>query len=74
MGPDDLNVFKYNEDKTLSWLKKKCLAVVEALKKSNVSTGQNVTSQTFVNVNAVNDESKSDVFDISLNQMLLFQN
>lgn len=65
MGPDDLNAFKYNEEKTLLWLKKKCLVVVEALKKSNVNTGQNVTSQTFVNVNAINDESKYFVHEIS---------
>lgn len=64
MGPDDLNAFKYNEEKTLTWLKKKCLVVVEALKKSNVNTGQNVTSQTFVNVNAINDESKCSVHEI----------
>lgn len=56
-GPDDLNAFKYNEEKTLEWLKKKCLIVVEALKKSNVRTGQNVTSQTYVNVTESTDEN-----------------
>ncbi|XP_063695646.1 ribonuclease H2 subunit B [Culicoides brevitarsis] len=57
VGPEDLNAFKYNEEKVLEWLKKKCLIVVEALKKSNVRTGQNVTSQTFVNVTDTVDEN-----------------
>uniref|UniRef100_A0A336L7L7 Ribonuclease H2 subunit B n=1 Tax=Culicoides sonorensis TaxID=179676 RepID=A0A336L7L7_CULSO len=57
IGPEDINAFKYNESKALEWLKKKCLIVVEALKKSNVRTGQNVTSQTYVNVNGNSDEN-----------------
>lgn len=55
-GPDDLKAFKFNEEKTLNWLKTKCNLVVEALKQSKVNTGGNVTSSTFVNLENNNDD------------------
>lgn len=36
-GPDDLKAFKYNEEKTLEWLKKKFNQVVAALKQEKVT-------------------------------------
>lgn len=35
-GPDDLKAFKYNEDKTLKWLKKKFQQIHKSLKMQNI--------------------------------------
>lgn len=43
-----MNAFKYNEDKTLSWLKKKTERVAEILKQKNIHVGSGAVSATFV--------------------------
>lgn len=48
-GDEELNAFKYNEDKTLSWLKKKTERVAEILKQKNIHvTSGGAISATFV--------------------------
>lgn len=47
-GDEELNAFKYNEDKTLSWLKKKTERVAEILKQKNIHVGSGAVSATFV--------------------------
>ncbi|KAJ3654014.1 hypothetical protein Zmor_013228 [Zophobas morio] len=47
-GDEELNAFKYNEEKTLSWLKKKTERVAEILKQKNIHVGSGAMSATFV--------------------------
>ncbi|KAJ8971066.1 hypothetical protein NQ314_000898, partial [Rhamnusium bicolor] len=48
-GDEELNAFKYNEEKTLSWLKKKTERVAEILKQKNIHvTSGGAVSATFV--------------------------
>ncbi|XP_060517245.1 ribonuclease H2 subunit B [Cylas formicarius] len=56
-GDEELNAFKYNEEKTLNWLKKKTERVAEILKQKNIHvTGGGAISANFV-------KSKSDSAD-----------
>lgn len=50
-GDEELNAFKYNEDKTLSWLKKKTERVAEILKQKNIHVGGGAVSATFIKSN-----------------------
>ncbi|KTF83094.1 hypothetical protein cypCar_00014686 [Cyprinus carpio] len=45
-----LKFHRYNQEKTLEWLKKKVQRTVRTLKKSNISVGGGVKSSTFVRV------------------------
>ncbi|CAH1368705.1 unnamed protein product [Tenebrio molitor] len=56
-GDEELVAYKYNEDKTLSWLKKKTERVAEILKQKNIHVGSGAMSATFVK------SSKSDSSD-----------
>ncbi|KAH1024425.1 hypothetical protein HUJ05_003910 [Dendroctonus ponderosae] len=48
-GDDELNAFKYNEEKTLNWLKKKTERVADILKQKNIHvTGSGAVSSNFV--------------------------
>lgn len=47
-GDEELNVFKYNEEKTLLWLKKKTERVAEILKQKNIHVSGGAVSATFV--------------------------
>lgn len=47
-GEDELNAFKYNEEKTLSWLKKKTERVSDILKQKNIHVAAGAVSATFV--------------------------
>nr|CAI5870431.1 unnamed protein product [Callosobruchus analis] len=48
-GDEELNAFKYNEEKTLMWLKKKIERVAEILKQKNIHvTGGSAVSAAFV--------------------------
>ncbi|XP_066254414.1 ribonuclease H2 subunit B [Euwallacea similis] len=48
-GDEDLNAFKYNEDKTLNWLKRKTERVAEILKQKNIHVGTSgVVSSNFI--------------------------
>lgn len=55
-GDEELNAFKYNEEKTLSWLKKKTERVADILKQKNINVGSAAVSATFV-------RSKNEAFD-----------
>ncbi|XP_073702301.1 ribonuclease H2 subunit B [Garra rufa] len=46
----DSKYHRYNQEKTLEWLKKKVQSTVSALKKSNISVGGGVKSSMFVRV------------------------
>lgn len=49
-GDEELNAFKYNEEKTLSWLKKKTEKVAEILQQKNIHvTSGGAVSATFIN-------------------------
>ncbi|KAI5713830.1 hypothetical protein M8J76_006217 [Diaphorina citri] len=56
-GDEDMNVWKYNETKTLAWLTKKIERVVKVLQEKNVQvTGEGVAmSNTFVKTKADSD-------------------
>ncbi|XP_017775814.1 PREDICTED: ribonuclease H2 subunit B [Nicrophorus vespilloides] len=45
---EDLNAFKYNEEKTLSWLKKKTERVADILKQKNIHVSGGAVSASFV--------------------------
>lgn len=47
-GDEELNAFKYNEDKTLSWLKKKTERVAEILKQKNIHVTSGAISANFL--------------------------
>lgn len=47
-GDDELNAFKYNEEKTLSWLQKKTERVSEILKQKNIHVTGGSASATFI--------------------------
>lgn len=47
-GDEELNAFKYNEEKTLSWLKKKTERVSDILKQKNIHVSSGAASATFV--------------------------
>ncbi|KAL3282431.1 hypothetical protein HHI36_005618 [Cryptolaemus montrouzieri] len=55
-GDEELNAFKYNEEKTLSWLKKKTERVADILKQKNIHVGAGSVSATFV-------KAKNESFD-----------
>lgn len=44
----DVVTFKYNEDKTLKWLKVKCMKLVAALKQKKIYVGQGAVSTTYI--------------------------
>ncbi|XP_053733197.1 ribonuclease H2 subunit B [Synchiropus splendidus] len=52
--------YRYCQDRTLSWLKKKVERAVAALKKRNVSVGEGVKSTTFVRVKLESDSHEED--------------
>ncbi|EFA04271.1 ribonuclease H2 subunit B [Tribolium castaneum] len=58
-GDEELNAFKYNEEKTLSWLKKKTERVAEILKQKNIHVGSGAVSATFVK-SSKSESSDSD--------------
>ncbi|KAI4484933.1 hypothetical protein M0802_012941 [Mischocyttarus mexicanus] len=47
-GDESLQAFKYNEDKTLNWLKKKVERVAEVLKQKSIHVSQGALSATYV--------------------------
>ncbi|XP_056630462.1 ribonuclease H2 subunit B [Diorhabda sublineata] len=47
-GDEELNAFKYNEEKTLTWLKKKTERVADILKQKNINVTGGVISATYV--------------------------
>ncbi|XP_057651292.1 ribonuclease H2 subunit B [Diorhabda carinulata] len=47
-GEEELNAFKYNEEKTLTWLKKKTERVADILKQKNINVTGGVISATYV--------------------------
>ncbi|XP_067014299.1 ribonuclease H2 subunit B isoform X2 [Anabrus simplex] len=47
-GDEDLNAYKYNEDKALSWLQRKTERVAEVLKQKGVHVSGGAVSATFV--------------------------
>lgn len=47
-GDEDLNAFKYNEEKTLQWLQKKTERVADILKQKNIHVGTGAVSASFV--------------------------
>lgn len=47
-GDEDLNAFKYNEEKTLAWLKKKTERVSDILKQKNINVSGGAVSATFI--------------------------
>lgn len=47
-GDEEMNAFKYNEEKTLSWLKKKTERVSDILKQKNIHVTPGAASATFV--------------------------
>ncbi|CAG9839716.1 unnamed protein product [Diabrotica balteata] len=49
-GDEELNAFKYNEEKTLIWLKKKTERVAEILKQKNINVSGGAISATYVKV------------------------
>ncbi|KAK9888667.1 hypothetical protein WA026_000896 [Henosepilachna vigintioctopunctata] len=55
-GAEELNAFKYNEEKTLSWLKKKTERVADILRQKNIHVGVGAVSATFV-------KAKNEAFD-----------
>lgn len=47
-GEDNLRAFKFNEDKTLSWLRTKVERVAEVLKQKNIHVSTGAVSANFV--------------------------
>lgn len=47
-GDEELNAFKYNEEKTLMWLQKKTGRVADILKQKNIHVSGGAVSATFV--------------------------
>lgn len=47
-GDESLQAFKYNEEKTLNWLKKKVERVAEVLKQKSIHVSQGAISATYV--------------------------
>ncbi|KAK2580721.1 hypothetical protein KPH14_011349 [Odynerus spinipes] len=47
-GDESLQAFKYNEEKTLNWLKKKVERVAEVLKQKSIHVSQGAVSATYV--------------------------
>lgn len=47
-GDESLQAFKYNEDKTLSWLRKKVEKVAEMIKQKGIHVSQGALSANFV--------------------------
>ncbi|CAH0557480.1 unnamed protein product [Brassicogethes aeneus] len=57
-GDEELNAFKYNEDKTLSWLKKKTEKLADILKAKNIQvTGGGAVSASFVKTGSPDNDS-----------------
>jgi ribonuclease H2 subunit B len=48
LGDEDLNAYKYNEEKTLSWLQRKTERVAEVLKQKGIHVSGGAVSATFV--------------------------
>lgn len=60
-GDEELNAFKYNEEKTLSWLKKKTERVAEILQQKNIHvTSGGAVSATYVR--SSRDASDNDIY------------
>ncbi|XP_051998418.1 ribonuclease H2 subunit B-like isoform X2 [Xyrauchen texanus] len=55
-----LKFHRYNQEKTMEWLKKKVQRTVSTLKKSNISVGVGVKSSTFVRVKQEADATEED--------------
>lgn len=55
-----LKFHRYNQEKTMDWLKKKVQRTVTTLKKSNISVGGGVKSRTFVRVKQEADATEED--------------
>lgn len=58
-GDDDLNAFKYNEEKTLTWLQKKTERVAEILKQKNIHVTAGAASATFVKSSKVEQSDEA---------------
>ncbi|KAL1491158.1 hypothetical protein ABEB36_011798 [Hypothenemus hampei] len=57
-GDEELNAFKYNEEKTLNWLKKKTERVADILRQKNVGvTSSGTTSSNFIKTNKADNEA-----------------
>ncbi|XP_066497079.1 ribonuclease H2 subunit B isoform X2 [Hoplias malabaricus] len=54
----DRKFHRYNQEKTMEWLKKKVQNTVSALKKSDLSVGEGVKSSTFVRVKQETDATE----------------
>lgn len=48
LGDEELNAYKYNEEKALSWLQKKTERVAEVLKQKGIHVSGGAVSATFV--------------------------
>ncbi|KAM9347828.1 ribonuclease H2 subunit B isoform 2-T2 [Symphorus nematophorus] len=55
-----LKFHRYNQEKTMNWLKKKVERTVIVLKKRNISVGEGVKSTTYVRVKSESDTSEED--------------
>lgn len=60
-GPPDLKAYKYNEEKTLSWLKNKVCRLSKLLRHKNIHVTSGATSATFVSSN-INNGSIDEQF------------
>ncbi|XP_065163031.1 ribonuclease H2 subunit B [Atheta coriaria] len=58
---EELNAFKYNEEKTLLWLKKKTERVADILKQKNIHVSGGAVSATFVK-SSKNETQDSDAY------------
>ncbi|KAM9802036.1 ribonuclease H2 subunit B [Syngnathus typhle] len=55
-----LKFHRYNQDKTLAWLKKKVEKTVLVLKKKNISVGEGVQSSSYIRVKMDSESSNED--------------
>ncbi|KAM3607720.1 uncharacterized protein V6R79_012570 [Siganus canaliculatus] len=55
-----LKFHRYNEEKTLNWLKKKVERTVTTLKKRNISVGEGVKSTTYIRAKSESDYQEED--------------
>lgn len=58
-GDEELNAYKYNEEKTLSWLKRKTERVSEILKQKNIHVSGGAVSATFINTTKSESDNES---------------
>nr|XP_022914180.1 ribonuclease H2 subunit B isoform X1 [Onthophagus taurus]XP_022914181.1 ribonuclease H2 subunit B isoform X2 [Onthophagus taurus] len=61
-GDDDLNAFKYNEEKTLAWLKKKTERVADILKQKNIHVTGGAASATFIKVSSKGETPDNNAY------------